>query len=329
LETGVSDPTPDQASQPIAIARIALRNLTAHGLAPTPENYAHEYASVAGQPLPAGQVPGADGPNAETMRQLEDIIAQVCETSAGLASGVDRFQVDTGPLLANVGLTPTKEAFDCLLQAFTSSTSSLQQTVETSRQELREIRWQLDQANGELRRVQELARTDPLTGLSNRRALNEIIVRDIARAHRTRDTYSVAILDIDYFKKDNDRYGHAAGDQALLHIAFVAKGGVRETDAICRYGGEEFIVLLPGAGADGAHFVVDRLRMMMEKTPLVYNGDKITLRFSAGVAQLQAGEDAERLLERADQALYQAKREGRNRVCVAGPAPAVMPAMAR
>ena len=176
----------------------------------------------------------------------------------------------------------SQQAFDFLLQTFTRSTSSLQKTVETSRQELREIRWQLDQANGELKRVQELARTDPLTGLANRRALNEIIVRDIARAHRTRDTYSVAILDIDHFKKVNDRYGHAAGDQALLHVAFVAKSGLRETDAICRYGGEEFIVLLPGAGAEGGRFVVDRLRMMLEKTPLVFNGDKITLRFSAG-----------------------------------------------
>jgi diguanylate cyclase len=325
----VSDPTPDRGPQPVAIARIALRNLTARGLAPTPENYAHEYASVAGQPLPAEQVPGAGGPNAATMHQLESIIAQVSETSADLASGVDRFQVDTGPLLANMGVTPTREAVECLLQAFTRSTASLRQTVDTSRQELGDIRRQLDQANGELKRAKELAHTDSLTGLPNRRALNDIILRDIARARRTKELYSVAIFDIDHFKHVNDEYGHAAGDQALIHVGFVVKSGVRETDAICRYGGEEFIVLLPGAGAEGAHYVLDRLRTMVEKTPCAFGAEKITLRFSAGVAELQAGEDAERLLERADQALYQAKRAGRNRVAVSLVPPAVVLAIAR
>ena len=114
-----------------------------------------------------------------------------------------------------------------------------------------------------------------------------------------------------------------------MHVAFVAKSGLRETDAICRYGGEEFIILLPGAGADGAYFVIDRLRKMVEKTPCVFGGEKITLRFSAGVAELQAEENAERLLERADRALYQAKRAGRNRVNIAGVPPALAQSMAR
>ena len=317
MEIRVIDAKTERLSDSVEIARVALRNLTDRGLAPTPENYAHEYGCVAGSPPPAGQMPEAAGPDPETMHQIESIIAQVSETSAGLATGVDRFHVDTGPLLADIGVTPTKETFARMLQAFQRSTGSLRQIVETSRQELGEIRWQLDQANGELKRAKELAHTDPLTGLANRRALTEIMVRDIARARRGKDAYSVAIFDIDHFKRVNDRFGHAAGDQALVHVAFVAKSGVRETDAICRYGGEEFIILLPGAAADGAHFVVDRLRMMVEKTPLTYNGDKILLRFSAGVAELQAGEDAEKLVGRADQALYQAKRAGRNRVNIA------------
>ena len=307
----------DRLLDPVEIARVALRNLTDRGLPPTPENYAREYCVVAGLPLAAGQTAAEGGPDAAMLRLMECLVAQVGETSAGLATGVDRFHDDTGTLLADAGTVPTGEKFVSLLQAFTRSTSSLRETVDTSREELREIRWQLDQVTSELQRTQEQARTDPLTGLSNRRYLNELLVRDIARARRTRESYSVAILDIDHFKRVNDRYGHAAGDQALVHLAFVAKSGVRETDVICRYGGEEFIVLLPGAGAAGAHFVVDRLRMLIEKTPFVHGSEKITIRFSAGVAELQPDEEAAQLVERADQALYQAKRGGRNRVNMA------------
>ena len=315
----------DTKTDPVEIARVALRNLTARGLPPTPENYTHEYCDVAALPLPSPAV----SPDPETLHQIESIIAQVSVTSADLATGVDRFHVDTGPLLADLGATPTKEAFACLLQEFTRSTSTLQLTVAASHRELGEIRRQLDQANGELKRAKELAHTDPLTGLSNRRALSELIVRDIARAHRTKEAFCVAILDIDHFKRVNDRYGHAAGDQALLHMAFVAKSGVRETDAICRYGGEEFIILLPGAGADGAYFVIDRMRKMVEKTPFVFGREKITLRYSAGVAELQADENAEGLLERADRALYQAKRSGRNRVNLAVVPPALAQSASR
>ena len=320
---------PNRLVDPVEIARVALRNLTVRGLPPTLENYAREYCSVAGLPLAAGQTPAEVSPSPETMHLMEGIVAKVSETSAGLATGVDRFHVDTGPMLADLGAAPTKEAFACLLREFTRSTSTLQLTVDASHRELGEIRRQLDQANGELKRAKELAHTDPLTGLSNRRALSELIVRDIARAHRTKEAFCVAILDIDHFKRVNDRYGHAAGDQALMHVAFVAKSGVRETDAICRYGGEEFIILLPGAGADGAYFVIDRMRKMVEKTPFIFGGQKITLRYSAGVAQLQADEDAERLLERADRALYQAKRSGRNRVNIAGALPAPAQSTAR
>ena len=115
----------------------------------------------------------------------------------------------------------------------------------------------------------------------------------------------------------NDDHGHAVGDKALVHVAFVVKSGIRETDVICRYGGEEFVVVLPGTATPGASFVIDRLRVMMEKTPLVLEKDKVTIRFSAGVAELQPGETLDGLLERADQALYEAKRTGRNRVVVA------------
>ena len=312
----MKDTKRDQWLDPVEIARVALRNLTARGLPPTPENYASEYCKVAGISPVLPPIPEA-ALSPESQKLVESLLAQVSETSADLATGVDQFQVDTGPLLAGLDMAPTAEAIPRLLQAFTRSTLTLRQTVEASRAELAEIRRQLDQANGELTRATELAHTDFLTGISNRRAMSEVIVRDIARAQRDTDSYAVAILDIDHFKAVNDQYGHAAGDKALVHIAVVARSGMRETDAIYRYGGEEFVILLPGASAQGAHFVVDRLRKMVEKTPCLVDNLKINLRFSAGVAELHAGENAPELLGRADQALLEAKRNGRNRVSVA------------
>lgn len=128
------------------------------------------------------------------------------------------------------------------------------------------------------------------------------------------------MLDLDHFKKVNDEHGHGVGDRALVHLATVAKSGIRETDVVCRYGGEEFVVVFPGAGADGAQFVVDRMRGMFEKTPLIAGALKLQVRFSAGVAELSGADTRDTLLKRADDALYGAKRAGRNRVMVAGAA---------
>ena len=115
----------------------------------------------------------------------------------------------------------------------------------------------------------QLLRTDALTGFGNRRAMTELIHREIARSTRSKEPFSIAMLDIDHFKKINDTYGHNVGDQALIHLAKVAKSSIRETDEICRYGGEEFVVTLPGATAQGAYSVIDRMRGLVERTPLI------------------------------------------------------------
>jgi diguanylate cyclase len=253
---------------------------------------------------------------------VQGILDLVTRNAAELATGVSRFQADTGPMLAGVDAIRDREAFASLLQAFKVATLSLHQTVDVSRRELDETRRRLAEVTGELRRSEELARTDPLTGFCNRRAMDEIVTREIARARRSGDPFCVAILDIDHFKEVNDDHGHGAGDQALVHVALVVKSGIRETDVICRHGGEEFVIVLPGASAEGARFVIDRLRLMVEKTPLVLGKGRVTLRFSAGVAEWRPQDRLDGLLERADQALYAAKRAGRNRVVVAGADPA-------
>jgi len=311
------DIKPTAPLNPVEIARAALMQMAERGLPPTPENYASQYHIASGmgppgEPLEVGSLSPA------AMQMIQGMLQLVIQSTGELAAGVDRFKADTGPLLANIGAVRDDDSFGRLVQAFTVATLSLHQIVDSSRKELDETRRRLEEVTGELKRSEELARLDPLTGFCNRRAMVEIVAREIAQARRTGKPFSIAILDVDHFKKVNDDHGHAAGDKALMHLAVVAKSGIRETDVICRYGGEEFVVMLPGANADGARFVIDRLRTKMENTPLVLEKATVTIRFSAGITELQSDEPLEALLERADRALYEAKRTGRNRVVVRG-----------
>jgi diguanylate cyclase (GGDEF)-like protein/PAS domain S-box-containing protein len=155
-----------------------------------------------------------------------------------------------------------------------------------------------------LARADALAKTDALTGLPNRRSLDEELRREIARAGRMGHQVTIAMLDIDKFKAYNDRFGHPAGDELLREAASAWRLAIRQTDYIARYGGEEFAVLLPACSPDEAGAVIERLRAV---TPL---GQTV----SAGIATWEAPESPESVLERADRALYEAKRAGRDRL---------------
>ncbi|MGZ8229357.1 MAG: GGDEF domain-containing protein [Burkholderiales bacterium] len=296
--------------KPVDIARAALRNMADRCIPPTPENFTREYRIIAGLPPVEWQSP-------EMVEMVQAMIDLVSHTASNLATGVNRFHDETKPMLANVESTQERE-FASLLRSFTAATLSLHQTVDTARQELTETRQRLAEVTRELERTVELARTDPLTGQWNRRGMDEIITHEIARTRRTKEPFSIAILDVDHFKKVNDDYGHVVGDQALMHLVAIAKSSIRESDVICRYGGEEFVVVLPGANVEGARYVIDRMRVRLENTPLPLNNQTLTIRFSAGVAEVQPGEAPAQLLERADRALHEAKHTGRNRVVAAG-----------
>jgi diguanylate cyclase (GGDEF)-like protein/PAS domain S-box-containing protein len=159
--------------------------------------------------------------------------------------------------------------------------------------------------------LEATAATDSLTGLANRRAWDEGLEREVHRASRGGSSLCIAILDLDHFKAFNDEFGHRAGDQFLRRCAVVWRGMLRATDVLARYGGEEFALCLPDCPPDEAVQVVNRLR---EATP-----DERTC--SAGVAHWDGRETVDRLFGRADQALYQAKTEGRDRTVIAGSPP--------
>jgi diguanylate cyclase (GGDEF)-like protein len=160
--------------------------------------------------------------------------------------------------------------------------------------------------------VAQLARTDPLTGLANRRTLDEALQREIARAERSVERLSVIIADLDHFKSVNDQYGHLAGDQVLVHTAAVFGSQLRPYDVAARFGGEEFVLLLPGTSMDSAITVAERIRKDVAESKVPECPRQVTV--SLGVASWMAGETPEGFVARADAALSTAKRTGRNRV---------------
>jgi two-component system cell cycle response regulator len=164
----------------------------------------------------------------------------------------------------------------------------------------------------------ELAVTDQLTGLHNRRYLTSQLTDLIDRVRIDGAPLSLVIADIDHFKTINDTHGHDAGDLVLKEFAARLALNARASDAACRYGGEEFVVIMPGADIDAARSLAERVRRAVGDVPMPIGGNAvIEVTVSLGVARLEAGDDLGRLLKRADQALYAAKQRGRNRVIVA------------
>ncbi len=163
-------------------------------------------------------------------------------------------------------------------------------------------------------RLKLLAETDPLTGLYNKGKFNEVLQKEIERAKRYKRPLSIIVFDIDHFKKINDTYGHKIGDDVLKSLAKIIKSSVRKTDFAARWGGEEFVILLPETDLEGARKVAEKLREKVEKHKFPGVG-KVTI--SLGVAQLKDNEDPNDFIVRADMALYKAKEGGRNRVEVA------------
>ncbi len=166
-------------------------------------------------------------------------------------------------------------------------------------------------------KLSELAATDPLTGLSNRRNLLAIAAQVLAQAQRSGEPTAVMLADIDHFKSINDQYGHEAGDRMLVHIGNVIKQTSRAQDVVARWGGEEFLVLLPSTSAEAALALAERIRAAIANQPLGHNEQEIAVHVSLGVAVVQAGEPLDRAIARADNALYRSKEEGRNRVTTA------------
>jgi diguanylate cyclase (GGDEF)-like protein len=167
------------------------------------------------------------------------------------------------------------------------------------------------------RRAVQASLKDPLTGAGNRMALEQALNREIDISRRYGQALSVIMLDMDHFKNINDTYGHHAGDSALRAVALLLKEQLRNIDMAFRFGGEEFVLLLANTDTQAAAIVGERIRLAIEKLPLLVGEKTVQLSASLGCATYQPGESQQALLQRADQALYDAKHSGRNRLCFA------------
>lgn len=176
------------------------------------------------------------------------------------------------------------------------------------------------------RQLAALAATDPLTGLSNRRSLLDRAEQALAQTHRTDQPMALVLADIDHFKHINDTHGHEVGDRAIVHVATLLAHCCRAQDMAARWGGEEFLILLPATTGSAAAVLAERLRDAVAAQPLPHDGSAIAVTLSLGVAEVLAQESLGTAIARADRALYRSKETGRNRVTMSdGPSTAAMP----
>ena len=211
-----------------------------------------------------------------------------------------------------------------LLDDIMQDTRVIQTSALRSHEELLESRKQVENAEAkisklekELFEVSELVQQDQLTGALNRRGLDAAFDREAKRVDRSHAPLSLALLDIDNFKRLNDSMGHQVGDQALVHLCNVIREALRPSDSVARYGGEEFVIVLPDVAADEAAGTVERLQRELTKHFFLHENERILVTFSAGVDQRGEEEPQEEVIARADKAMYQAKRTGKNRVVIA------------
>lgn len=239
-----------------------------------------------------------------TMNASSETFQGKIEESARQIEKVERIE-ELAPLLKDVIIATRSMAEESARSR--EQLRSLQEKVLRTEAELAQLHRELDSASA-------LARHDPLTDALNRKGLDEALSREIASMQRKETPLSVCLLDIDNFKRLNDRLGHEAGDNALIHLANVARRCMRPTDTLARYGGEEFIILMPDTLLEQGVEAMVRLQRELTKAFFLSGNDKVLITFSAGVAQLLPAESGADAIKRADQAMYLAKRAGKNRV---------------
>jgi len=196
-----------------------------------------------------------------------------------------------------------------LLEELTLANEDLERRVDERTRKLKEQNEALRRAR---ERIEELSHRDPLTGLTNRRWLDEVLRLEVERARRYEAPLSMVMADLDHFKAENDSYGHTVGDQVLKSVADALLAAARMTDVVGRYGGEEFLVLSPNTGLEQALVLAERLREALRPMPVGFRAEPVTGSF--GVAEWQRGDSVTSLVERADDALYEAKHADRDRV---------------
>ncbi|HEV7271518.1 GGDEF domain-containing protein [Pseudoxanthomonas sp.] len=261
---------------------------------------------------------------AESKASMKEMMVTFVERLDGMASSTgeyhDRISFHAQAVRESRSIAELGKRMEDIL----ADTATVQAQAARARDSLLEARREVEEAERrvmnleqELQSVSELVRVDQLTEALNRRGFDELFKRESVRALRSGQTLTLALLDLDDFRHINAAHGHLGGDAALCHVVALARNTLRATDAVARFGGEEFVLLLPDTSFLEAMGTLERLRDRLAHKPLVYEGRGILVTFSAGVARWRPGESQDELLARADRAMYQAKQAGKNRVVAA------------
>lgn len=238
----------------------------------------------------------------DVMREMSDL-----ETSANSATDINQLKDRVKSQIGNI-----RQAID-QYQSSDINQHQLAQQLATLGEKIKLMESEAEQNRSSLEKHRHKALHDPLTELPNREAYNERAVAEVQRWQRYQRPLTIAIFDIDYFKKINDNFGHQAGDRVIKVIGRSIAKRLREVDFFCRYGGEEFVAFMPETDADSALVVLEKLREAIAKAAFNYKNQPMSISISIGLTEFKAGDDLASAFERADKALYRAKANGRNR----------------
>lgn len=248
------------------------------------------------------------------------VMAEVSQDAADAGEHASRFGSALEQWSEGLGMAATTSVVGSGIDLLLSGTREMQGAIATLQQRLDASRLEIERLQQEVNRAREAALADELTGLTNRRGFDQALSACLAAETANAEGTCLLLADIDHFKQVNDTYGHLVGDKVLRAVAQILKASVKGKDTAARFGGEEFVVLLPDTDIDGARALAEKLRLTIERSRIRRSDNqqeiaRITVSF--GIASHCVGESANDFISRADNALFLSKRRGRNRVTLA------------
>jgi len=255
---------------------------------------------------------------------LKDMLSMIVDRLGSVGNSTARFQQRIHTYQEELVGQPDALVVARVVGGLLADTKQVSEEIHKSQQDLAEARRKVESYELRVRSLEhELAQTarmvqnDPLTHALNRRGLDEVFRIEVSRSSRYRLPLTVVMIDLDDFKAVNDRLGHAAGDRALIHFVTTAQASLRSTELIARTGGEEFVVVFPATGVTESVDAVRRLQRELARGPFQFEGQSLAITFSGGAAAWRAGESLAQVLRRADAAMYEAKKGGKDRIMIA------------
>ncbi|WP_018152401.1 GGDEF domain-containing protein [Leeia oryzae] len=295
-------------ASPADIARIALIRLAEQALPPTPENYARFYYEVTGEKSDA---PDAASPMDEALiAKVHEAVDAATSTTVGLVQYLGGSNKVIKDSIEDLTSVEEKHEILKLLNSLLFTAKSMHETVESSRVELNETRQTLQTLQHEVESTNHGLHHDHVTGAQNRLGLDKTLPREVAKAQQNKSRLTVCLISVDSFDEYKGRFGIDLSHKILQHMVTIGRSVMRDSDSMVRYGDEEFLLILPETDLKGAKFVMDRLQLILQRSPLFLSNDKLMVSISAGIAQMGGNEKSHSLVMRADRALFAAKSLG-------------------